>query len=90
MAIMDIITVSHNETNERQADAMLNSIERLEESGSVALIHISNRKKNRGFAKACNLGVGAGTSQYIGFLNPDCMIGGPFVSDVVSMLMVVS
>lgn len=86
MAIMDIITVSHNETNERQADAMLNSVECLEEPGSVELIHISNRKENRGFAKACNLGVSAGTSQYIGFLNPDCMIGGPFVSDTIRVL----
>lgn len=79
--MFDLITVTHNNTNERLADELEAALYRFEDEGNFSYHNHSNRRVNLGFAKACNTGAfreGA-TRPYIGFLNPDLIIEGPFL-----------
>jgi len=81
---VDIVTVFHNDTNFRQHQELLESIRQHEPDGGYRVIAIDNRRNNRGFAVACNLGasdVGA-TAAVIGFINPDATVHGPFIDAV--------
>jgi len=67
-SVAQVIVVDNNST-----DHSVDEIERLDDSQSQ-LICIRNNE-NLGFAKACNIGIAAaGESDYLLFLNPDCVI----------------
>lgn len=80
----DIVTVFHNETNYAQHKVLFDSIREHEPRGGYRLIGVDNRRVNRGFAAACNLGAfhPAARSSVIGFLNPDAEVQGPFLDRV--------
>ena len=42
--------------------------------GNRPLVTLIRAKENLGFAKACNLGAGYATSEFVLFLNPDTLI----------------
>lgn len=81
---MDIVTVFHNETAYRDHLELTSQIARYEAKGGWRMVGVDNRVTNRGFAKACNLGAfdERCTSPVIGFLNPDSVVTGPFMDDV--------
>lgn len=79
---IDIVTVFHNNVNRRQAFELAEALAGMD----VSLTIMDNSVKNRGFARACNLGTQEGDAPIIGFLNPDVQILGDFVTPVVNML----
>lgn len=79
---IDIITVFHNEFNFRQAIDLVQSTEQFELPGRIRWRLVDNRINNRGFAKGCNYGAYDAQTEIIGFLNPDVIVKGPFVDDV--------
>lgn len=86
---IDIVTVFHNEKNFAQSLELSRSVTKHETDGGYRLIGVDNRRKNRGFAQACNLGAFHPTADapIIGFLNPDLVVAGPFI-DLVEQTLV--
>jgi hypothetical protein len=92
--MIDIITVYYNEQTAALSTALNQRLVIVEPHGANVLkmrrwrfLGVDNRAENRGFAKACNLGVqiGKATSEptdILGFLNPDVIIDGPFIDQV--------
>jgi GT2 family glycosyltransferase len=81
MIRVDIVTVFHNETNHKQHLELFDAVKRAEPLGGYTLIGVDNRRVNRGFSAACNLGAfheGA-KAPVIAFLNPDVTVEGPFL-----------
>lgn len=78
----DLVTVYHNDKNYRQHLELFDTIQEHEPEGGLRLIGVDNRTRNRGFAAGCNLGAfhPDATAPIIGFLNPDVIIDGPFIS----------
>lgn len=76
--IFDIVTVYHNEDNQRLADKLEFSLKHFH-YGSFNLIKHSNMEQNLGFAKGCNVGASKGSAPYLGFLNPDVDVYGPII-----------
>lgn len=86
MIEIDFVTVFHNEETRLQ---VLNLMERVGEvcpPASFTFVGVDNTEENRGFAKACNLGVTFGSAPIVGFLNPDLEIQGPFMGEVVAAI----
>jgi GT2 family glycosyltransferase len=78
----DIVTVFHNDDYYELHLKLFDAIKRAEPEGGVRLIGVDNRKVNRGFAAACNLGAllhPDAKAPMIGFLNPDISIDGSFI-----------
>ena len=82
---IDVVTVYHNQKNEKQAQDLENAIEMFE-PGRCNVIKHSNREENLGFAKGCNIGARQGTAPVIGFINPDAEVQGKFVDHVLYAL----
>jgi GT2 family glycosyltransferase len=82
---MDVVTVFHNERNHSQHLDLCRAVERWE-GDRVNIVTVDNRVENRGFARACNVGAKEGTAPCLGFLNPDAVVLGPFVDQVVETL----
>lgn len=84
---VDLISVYHRDSAYKDWHRLCAQI-RTHEHGDppFRLLGVDNRKKNRGFAPACNIGAAVGTSEVIGFLNPDAVVRGPFLRKVVDML----
>jgi N-acetylglucosaminyl-diphospho-decaprenol L-rhamnosyltransferase len=82
---MDVVTVFHNERNYAQHLDLCRAIEQWE-GHRVNVVVVDNRVDNRGFARACNLGAKEGTAPCLGFLNPDAVVSGPFVDQVIEAL----
>jgi GT2 family glycosyltransferase len=78
--MIDIVTVYHNETNKAQANELYDRLCDIEID--FTFFAHSNREKNLGFAKGCNIGASKGNSPIIGFLNPDVTVQGPFIKKV--------
>ena len=81
--MIDIVTVTHNDTNEQQARELEIALRKIEKRPFTFYTH-SNREENLGFGKACNVGAfrhGA-RAEIIGFLNPDVIVRGPFMKTV--------
>lgn len=72
-ALIDIVTVPHNDINTAETEALFAALHAAHPA-QLTLIAVSNRRINRGFAKACNMGAGYGRSPIVGFLNPDVVI----------------
>lgn len=83
--MIDIVTVYHNENNKRDAFLLGARLHELE-GDRINFVAHSNIEQNLGFAKGCNRGAALGDSQIIGFLNPDVVVKGPFVDQVVDIL----
>lgn len=84
---IDIVSVFHSELNRRQAGELHDAI--LEyEPGGWRFITVDNREDNRGFAKGCNWGAfhPRAKAPVIGFLNPDTLVDGPFIDQVLEAL----
>jgi GT2 family glycosyltransferase len=82
--MIDVITVAHNARNWAQAHELEKAlVEHADRPYTFSVV--DNRKHNRGFAPACNLGATWGTSPYIGFLNPDVVVDGAFLGTVVDL-----
>jgi|GEM_PF-6860504 len=78
--MIDIVTVYHNELNKQQAKDLKARLDKIEPE-CIFFAH-SNEEENLGFAKACNLQASLGTSEIIGFLNPDVTILNSFSGTV--------
>lgn len=87
MLSADLVTVYHNEDNYRLHLELLEAI-RKHETRSFRFIGVDNRKTNRGFAAACNLGAfhPQADAPVIGFLNPDVHVTGPFLKQAAAAL----
>lgn len=85
--MIDVVTVVHNDTNTAQAEALRQRIAEVEET-SHAFILVDNSVNNRGFAKGCNWGAlhPEAKNPIIGFLNPDVLVDGPFMEQVIEAL----
>jgi GT2 family glycosyltransferase len=84
----DLVTVYHNETSRELHSQLLATIRAHEPDGGYRIIGIDNRRVNRGFARACNLGAfhPEATAPVIGFLNPDIVVEGPFLDQAADAL----
>lgn len=82
-AVVDIITVFHNEKNHIQALDLVERIRELE--GDKVAFHLwDNRVQNLGFAAACNKAVNMGSAPIVGFINPDVEIHDEFIDAVLA------
>lgn len=81
---IDIVTVYHNDHNYDLLLEQRAALAKHEPDGGYRHIGVDNRTKNRGFAAGCNLGASHATASapIIGFINPDAVIEGPFISTV--------
>lgn len=88
MSRVDFVVVYHNETNRRQAHALVETVRRQEPVGDYQFMLVDNRRINRGFAVGCNVGAfhPKARSPVIGFLNPDVEVQGPFIDEVLRVL----
>jgi GT2 family glycosyltransferase len=77
----DLVTVYHNDEYHDLSRKLLKAVKRAEPAGGFTFIGVDNRKVNRGFAAACNLGAfhPEAKAPMIGFLNPDVTVHGPFI-----------
>lgn len=84
---IDIVTVFHSELNRLQATELHEAILSHEPNG-WRFITVDNRENNRGFSKGCNWGAfhPRAKAPVIGFLNPDTVVSGPFIDDVLAAL----
>jgi GT2 family glycosyltransferase len=80
----DIVTVYHNDVAAAHAKRLQEQISEFE-TFPYNFVAMDNRVDNRGFAAACNLGANSGDSPIIGFMNPDCLITGDFMTPVVEL-----
>jgi GT2 family glycosyltransferase len=80
----DIVTVYHNDAAFKDSLVLEKQVTE-HASFPFHVIGVDNRVENRGFSAACNLGTATGSSPIIGFLNPDCVITGDFMTPVVEM-----
>lgn len=81
-AVMDIVTVFHNDRNHREALDLQETLRTYINGGIITFTAIDNTTVNRGFSAGCNLGARLGTAPIIGFLNPDVSVHGPFIETV--------
>ena len=84
----DLITVFHNDDYLALSRQLFDSVKEHEPRGGYRLIGVDNRRDNRGFAAACNLGAFGADSDapVIGFLNPDVQVSGPFIDAAANAL----
>lgn len=84
---IDIVTVFHDLVTEKEATVTHRCLRALQldpmRPVGLNLIRVSNRRVNRGFAPACNLGASYGTAPVIGFFNPDVKVDAPFATRVI-------
>jgi GT2 family glycosyltransferase len=83
--MFDIITVIHNDTNELLAERLYKDLRSHEDESLFNFYVHSNKNINIGFGKGCNAGAfrSGASNPYIGFLNPDVKVSGPFLIEVV-------
>lgn len=81
MIHVDLVTVFHNDEYYALHLKLFDTIKRVEANGGFTYIGVDNRRENRGFAAACNLGAfhPEAKAPMIGFLNPDVIVDGPFI-----------
>jgi len=77
----DIVTVTHNDRNRREAAEMREALDEFSELPYTLRI-VDNRRNSRTYAAACNSGAAGQTAPVIGFINPDVEITGPFMRQV--------
>ncbi len=84
-SVLDVVTVIHNERNYAQS---LDLEAALVEHADLpySFWRVDNRVENRGFGPGCNFGAAHGTAPVIGLLNPDVVVKGPFMRQVVETL----
>ena len=82
---LDLVTVTHNDRNRREAEDLEAEIDNFAELPYTMQI-VDNRHNHKTYAAACNTGAALGTAPVIGFINPDCVIGGPFMREVTDAL----
>ncbi len=82
--MFDLIVVAHNELNWKLISNRMKYLLHLHEEGGIPyeLVVHDNRTSNIGFAAAVNLSVARSGSPYIGLLNPDTLVAGPFLRKV--------
>lgn len=84
--MIDIVTVIHNDTNREQAELLREQIVRFHEgTKDWNFIVRDNSQDNIGFAAGCNWGAFKAEytrHPYIGFINPDCTVTGPFFQKI--------
>lgn len=83
--MIDIVTVYHNDKNELDARKLLRDLMAIEPENFKFYAH-SNKDNNLGFSKGCNIGASKGSSEIIGFLNPDVIVHAPFIKEVEDLL----
>lgn len=83
-AVIDVVTVIHNDTNRRQAEFLQKDLRFYEPK--VNYIQCSNEIDNIGFARRCNRGATMGQAPIIGFINPDARVTGHFSEQVINVL----
>ena len=83
--MIDIVTVHHNSFNKKLALDLSDRLEELEPGVFNHILH-DNSVDNVGFAAGCNFGAKLGSSNVIGFLNPDVVLHKAFSDQVVSIL----
>lgn len=81
----DLIAVYHDRETTELTRRLAANIEHYEPAGQYAFIEVDNTVENRGFAKGCNYGAALGRAPFIGFLNPDLVVHGPFLDPVSSV-----
>lgn len=81
---VDLVVVYHNQKNRSQARDLKARLAELEPGDAYTFIGVSNVERNRGFGPGCNYGAWQGDSEFIGFLNPDVHIDGPFLAPIVN------
>lgn len=88
MTRADLVTVFHNDDYYELHLKLFDAIKRVEPEGNFQLIGVDNRRENRGFAAACNLGAlhPDAKAPMIGFLNPDVIVDGPFINKAAANL----
>jgi GT2 family glycosyltransferase len=84
----DLITVYHNDAYRDLYLRLRDDLKRAEPDGGYRYLGVDNRRDNRGFAAACNVGAFhvAAISPIVGFLNPDVTVEGPFIDAVTAAL----
>jgi GT2 family glycosyltransferase len=80
----DLVSIYHREENYQQFLELADAIALHEDPSTYNLIGVDNRVTNRGFARGCNHGSVQGTAPYLGFLNPDVLVDGPFLNPVLT------
>lgn len=81
--LLDIVVVVHNDKNKQLAANLIEQIYQYMTQSCDIFIE-DNSVENLGFSKACNIGAAKGSNPYIGFLNPDCVIIGDFITPVIN------
>lgn len=79
--MIDLVTVTYD-TRSVAALAVLQAALQRYADAPYTLTVMDNAKENRGFSKACNLGMLHKHGKIIGFLNPDTQIHGAFLKEV--------
>jgi len=84
----DLVTVYHNDEYYDLHLTLFDAVKKVEVAGGFQLIGVDNRRVNRGFAAACNLGAlhPNAKAPVIGFLNPDVRVEGAFINRVAATL----
>lgn len=77
--MIDLVTIIHNDVNSRLAIGLAVSLEQYEHENHKLIIR-DNTTDNIGFAKGCNEAFTQTTSQIVGFINPDVMVHGNFIT----------
>lgn len=83
--MFDIVSVYHRDAAYEDWVALSVTIRSFETTVPFNLIGVDNRVRNVGFAKACNQGSKQGDAPFIGFLNPDAVVYGPFMQRVIEV-----
>jgi GT2 family glycosyltransferase len=87
--MIDFVVVHYNEKSHRQTVELARSLNifHSNQAHTYRFVDIDNGQVNRGFAKACNLGALITNDEHagdiIGLLNPDVLIRGAFIEQVV-------
>lgn len=86
--LIEIVTVFHKDENAALAEQLHEAVSKHEDESLFSFIGVDNREVNRGFSRGSNYGALqlAEGAPYIGFLNPDCVVKGPFIERVVTLL----
>jgi GT2 family glycosyltransferase len=84
--MVDLVTIVHNDMNRSFAERLRVGLE-LYEPDNYRLIVRDNFAVNLGFAKGCNWGAKQATSDIIGFVNPDVLVNGSFITTVESQFL---
>jgi hypothetical protein len=76
---VDVVTVWHRDFNRAQAEALRARLADIDPEPHHYILVDNSPAGSRSFAAGCNAGSMEGTAPLILFLNPDCVIDGPFL-----------